>query len=68
MNRNLLIYEMNERGFTVTSLARAIGISKSALSKKMNGHSEFTLGEIQRICDALRLESPTPIFFNQKVS
>lgn len=68
MNRNLLIYEMNERGFTVTSLARAIGISKSALSKKINGHSEFTLGEIQRICDVLRLESPIPIFFNQKVS
>jgi len=68
MNRNLLIYEMNERGFTVTSLARAIGISKSALSKKMNGHSEFTLGEIQRICEVLNLESPMHIFFAGKVS
>lgn len=57
-----------ERGFTAASLSEAIGISKSAFSKKINGKSEFTLGEIQKIVDVLELESPIPIFFAAKVS
>jgi len=30
--------------------------------------SEFTLGEIQRIVDFLKLETPVGIFFEDKVS
>lgn len=68
MNRNLLEYEMKERGYTAEKLSREIGISKSAFSKKINGKSEFTLSEIQGIVSVLKLESPMPIFFAEKVS
>jgi len=68
MDRYLLEMEIKRRGFTMERLSQAIGISKSAFSKKINGKSEFTLGEIQRIVDVLGLESPIPIFFAGKVS
>ena len=68
MNRNLLEYEMKERGYTAEKLSREIGISKSAFSKKINGKSEFTLSEIQGIVTVLKLDSPLPIFFAEKVS
>ncbi len=68
MDRYLLEAEIKRRGYTMERLSREIGISKSAFSKKINGKSEFTLGEIQRIVDVLGLESPIPIFFGTKVS
>ena len=68
MDRYLLEMEIKRRGFTMERLSQAIGISKSAFSKKINGKSEFTLGEIQRIVDVLGLESPIPVFFAGKVS
>lgn len=68
MDKRTLQAEIMKRGFTMTSLSKAIGISKSAFSKKINGKSEFTLGEIQKIVDVLGLESPIPIFFAPKVS
>ena len=68
MDRYLLEAEIRRRGYTMERLSREIGISKSAFSKKINGKSEFTLGEIQRIVDVLGLESPIPIFFGTKVS
>lgn len=68
MDRYLLEAEIKRKGFTAERLSREIGISKSAFSKKINGKSEFTLGEIQRIVEVLGLESPLPIFFADKVS
>ena len=68
MDKRSLQAEIVKRGFTASSLSKAIGISKSAFSKKINGKSEFTLGEIQRIVEVLGLDSPIPIFFAPKVS
>ena len=68
MDAKALKAEIMKKGFTAERLSRAIGISKAAFSKKINGKSEFTLGEIQRIVDVLGLESPIPIFFAAKVS
>lgn len=68
MDKQALQAAIVSRGLTAEKLSKAIGISKSAFSKKINGKSEFTLGEIQRIVEVLALESPIPIFFAQKVS
>ena len=68
MDRYLLEMEIKRRGYTMEKLSREIGISKSAFSKKINGKSEFTLGDIQQIVDVLGIESPVPIFFAGKVS
>ena len=68
MNKALLEYKMKERGVSITDMCEMLGISRSAFYRKCNGKSEFTLGEIQRIVDFLKLDSPMGIFFAHKVS
>ncbi len=68
MDKARLKYEMEKRGVTSCDLCRAIKISKSAFYRKMNGTSEFTQSEIQKIVDFLDLDSPVGIFFTEKVS
>ena len=68
MNRDLLKTEMQKRGFTDARLAREIGISKAAMSRKLAGKNEFTLSELQGIVGVLGLENPVAIFFATKVS
>ena len=68
MDKYLLLYEIKRHGYTMSDVAKAIGISKSAFSKKMNGKSEFMLSEIRKIMKVLDLESPIPIFFAKEVS
>lgn len=59
---------MKRKGISSEKLSEIIGISRSAFYRKMKGQSEFTQGEIQRIVDALELDSPMGIFFAAKVS
>lgn len=68
MDALLLEYEMKKRGYTRESLAAAIGISRSALYRKLAGKSEFTLAEIRAIADVLDLTNTTAIFFANEVS
>ena len=44
-----------EAGFNRTKLAAAIGIAPNTLSRKLNGKRDLTVGEIDRICTALRI-------------
>ena len=59
---------MNKLGITQAELCNDIKMSRSAFSKKCNGKSEFTWGEIVKICERLGLETPMGIFFVEKVS
>lgn len=68
MNKLKLEYEMKSRGVSVDDLCKAIGISRSAYYRKVNGTSEFTQGEIQAIVDFLGLQTPMGVFFAEKVS
>ncbi len=68
MNKALLRYTMEMNNVSVDDLCTFIGISKSAFYKKINGKSEFTRGEIEKICECLNLSSPVDIFFAAKVS
>lgn len=55
---------------TILSFARALGISGSALYRRLNGSVLFTVGEVQNAEDFLNLtrEERDEIFFDQKVS
>ncbi len=53
---------------TRASLAKELGIDKSTLYKKMNGKTEWTLSEIQKIGDVLGGEKIHTIFFAKEVS
>lgn len=70
MNRNKLLGKIKENGFTIEAVARLTGMSLSTLSRKLNGHVEFTRDEINAISDALKMsnEDLLEIFFNEKVS
>lgn len=68
MDKLRLLYEIKSKGYKVKDFCKIVGISSSAFSKKINGKSEFTLGEIKRICNTLEIKDPMPIFFAEWVS
>ena len=63
MNKALLEYEIKSHGLTIGEMCKQLGISRSAFYRKCVGTSEFTQGEIQKIVDILKLETPVGIFF-----
>lgn len=65
MNRNALKAQLALRGKKVYELEFALGISKSALNRKMSGLSDFTRKEIAIMIDFLNIEDPMPIFFKE---
>lgn len=44
-----------ERGVMEHVIAHKLGLTKSALSRKMNGSRRWTLGEINRVCNYLSM-------------
>lgn len=58
-----------EKGFTITSFADKVGISRQSLGKKLNGSRDFTVSEIFGICEALNITRPEigDYFFTPKV-
>lgn len=44
-------------GLTQRKLAKIVGMGITSLGKKINGQSDFTLSEVQRICSAIGIES-----------
>lgn len=45
-----------EKGFTLTSLAKKVGISYVSMSYKVNNKREFNQTEISSICDILDIK------------
>lgn len=66
----LLKAEMIMRDIKIPELARKIGIDKGTFYRKISGKSEFTISEIYKIIDILKIpnEKIVDIFFTQKVS
>ena len=63
MNKALLEYKMGENGKSISDMCSMLNISRSAFYRKCNGKSEFTMSEIKKIVDFLKLDSPVEIFF-----
>lgn len=68
MNSQKLYEKMKEKRVPVGEMCRRLEMSRSAFYRKAKGISEFTLSEIQKICEILDLASPVGIFFSEKVS
>ena len=47
--------KMVEAGYTQGQLAKKIGVSENTLTRKLNGKRDFTIGEVDRICDILSI-------------
>lgn len=54
-NYSKLLGRMKECGFTQKQLAKAVGISKTTLSAKLNNHFSFSQEEILAICKVLNI-------------
>ena len=63
MNKALLEYKMRENSKSIADMCDMLNISRSAFYRKCNGKSEFTMSEIKKIVDFLKLDSPVEIFF-----
>lgn len=49
---------------TQSAFAKALGMSECALSKKLNGHTEWTAGEIRKACEILNIPlNEIPLYF-----
>ena len=67
-NKNLLMSELILLQINSSELAKMLDVSKSTLSKKLNGKSEFTLKEIQKIANLIDSDKTLQIFFAKQVS
>jgi len=54
-NHSKLLGKIKECGITQAELAEAIGINKSTLSSKLNGHFSFTVKEMIAISEKLSI-------------
>ena len=65
MNKNLLRFFMGEHGDNQSTLAKAINMSQSALSERMNGKIDFRKNEMEAIRKRYELnaEDMQAIFF-----
>lgn len=45
--------QMKARGWTITALAKAVGLKRPYLSQRLNGHAEFKTGELASVGAAL---------------
>lgn len=50
-----------EKGHTYADVAKALNISVTAVSNKMNGHSTFDVPEANELCKWLDLDATTKI-------
>lgn len=66
MNSDMLLGKIKEKRLTQEKVSKAIGISLSALRRKIEGKTEFTREEINKICKLLEVsdEDLLAIFFN----
>lgn len=62
----MLLGKIKEKRLTQEKVSKAIGISLSALRRKIEGKTEFTREEINKICKLLEVsdEDLLAIFFN----
>ena len=70
MNVEMLKQIIKEQGKTLQGTAKEIGISRSALFRKLRGSAQFTYPELIKIRNYLSLSKQSfyEIFFSKKVS
>lgn len=55
--------EMVAKGMTQAELAEKLELTTHGLNRKLNGKSQFTVGEARQIAEILELSDPASIFF-----
>lgn len=60
--------KMTELHVSQEKLSNEIGITTQSLNAKLNGRSSFTLEEVIKITNYLKLDNPMKFFFETNVS
>lgn len=70
MNMELFKYFVAKRGYKLTEIAEMLGVNPSTLTRKMNGDTDFTRGEIVTLRQglSLSLNEVEAIFFDEKLA
>ncbi len=55
MNKAKLHGRIAEKGFNMTTLAKALKMPYPTLYRKLNGLTEFTIGEAELTCEVLEI-------------
>ena len=69
-NTSKLKGKIAEKGYTFSSFAEAVNISRPALRKKVNGTADFKVSEIECVCSVLDITRAeiSDYFFAQDVA
>lgn len=62
INYDKILLAMYKMKMSRRSLAKTLGISPATVGRKLNGETDFTVSESQRLCEVLKL-NPNEIFF-----
>lgn len=70
MNMELLQKKIDESGLKNYFIAEKVGIDRVSLYNKLNGKTEFTMTEIIKLCEVLRLSDSekVKIFFRKNMN
>ena len=60
-----LVAEMARNGETQASISQLLGISKATISLKLKGQRDWTLGEVEQLCEHFGKE-PYQLFIKRK--
>lgn len=55
--------KMAELGITQAQLAKELGLSLQSLNQKLNGKSDMTINEAEKVIEILKIKNPNDIFF-----
>lgn len=55
MNSNKLKAIIMEKGYTQSEVAVKMNMAKNTFNSRVNGHSEFTVLELKKLCELLQI-------------
>ncbi len=67
MNFRKLKGKLKEEDFTQKEIAELLGITPQAFNAKINNRVQFTLSEVIKMTNILRIDNPIDIFFTNDI-
>lgn len=68
MNRQMLVDKIRDSGLKTGFICEKLGMSRNSLKNRLEGKYEFTIRDVQTLCDLLRIKSAREredIFFDR---
>lgn len=67
MNFKKLKGKLKEEDYTQKEIADLLGITPQAFNSKINNRTQFTLSEVIKMINILRIDNPMEIFFTSDI-